>query len=369
MIVLTLAGQQDRGRATERVQGRALAFLARTMKLIAMLLALLLASCTMQVDPPGPAVQAAAETATAFVMPDGVRLPYRVWSPEGKPWAVVLALHGMNDSRDAWEYPAPDLASAGVAVISPDQRGFGATDTRGYWPGRTGMAADARAMVALVRRQYPDVPLYLMGESMGGAVLMELATEPDPPPVAGYIVIAPAVWGRAEMSFMLRATLWLASHTVPGMRLTGGGFVKVTASDNRAALHRLSTDPLTIHGTRVDALRGLVDLMDTALAAAPDFHTRAIFLYGGKDELIPSKATAATWRALPPAANGGPVRAFYPEGYHLLLRDHDRITPIDDILAWMRRPDTPLPSGADRAAGAWLAKQPLDNAEKAQPNP
>ena len=100
-------------------------------------------------------------------------------------------------------------------------------------------------------------------------------------------------------------------------------------------------------------MRGLVDLMDAALAAAPRFRAPALFLYGGKDELIPDKATAATWRGLPE----GPVRAFYPGGYHLLLRDHERMTPIDDILFWMRHPGMALPSGGDRAAAAWLAKQ------------
>ena len=43
------------------------------------------------------------------------------------------------------------------------------------------------------------------------------------------------------------------------------------------------------------SVRGLVNLMDAALAAAPRFHARALFLYGGKDELLPDKATAATW--------------------------------------------------------------------------
>jgi alpha-beta hydrolase superfamily lysophospholipase len=140
---------------------------------------------------------------------------------------------------------------------------------------------------------------------------------------------------------------------MPGLHLTGGGLVKVTATDNRNALIRLSTDPLTIHETRVDAIKGLVDLMDQAAAAAPHFHARALFLYGGHDELVPPRATAATWAALPP----GPVRAFYPNGYHLMLRDKDRAMPIGDILAWIRDPDAPLPSGADKAAAAWLAKQ------------
>ncbi len=110
-----------------------------------------------------------------------------------------------------------------------------------------------------------------MAESMGAAALMVMATEPNPPAVDGYVLIAPAVWGRSKMNFLMRASLWLANQTVPGLTLTGRGIVKVTASDNQQALVRLSTDPLTIHATRVDAIKGLVDLMDDALAAAARF--------------------------------------------------------------------------------------------------
>src|SRR5579863_7220646 len=92
---------------------------------LALLLTLVLAGCATHLAPPGPSVEAPRETADAFVMPDGMRLPYRVWLPQGAPRAVMLALHGMNDSRDGWEIPAPDFAAAGIAVFSPDQRGFG----------------------------------------------------------------------------------------------------------------------------------------------------------------------------------------------------------------------------------------------------
>jgi acylglycerol lipase len=318
-----------------------------------LLAVMLLTGCVARIAPSGSAVNKPTETAGSFIMPDGINLPYRDWLPAGPPAAVVLALHGMNDSRDAWEYPAPDFAAAGIAVFSPDQRGFGATRTRGFWPGTDGFTSDVRVMVRLLRTRYPHTKLILMGESMGAAALMVLATHPNPPPVNGYVLIAPAVWGRAEMNLLMRASLWLADHTVPGLTLSGGGLVKITASDNREALVRLSTDPLTIHDTRVDAIKGLVDLMDQALAAGPDFHAPALFLYGGHDELVPPRATASTWRALPP----GPVRAFYPNGYHLLLRDKDRGPPIEDILAWIRDPNAPLPSGAAQAADDWLAKQ------------
>jgi acylglycerol lipase len=318
---------------------------------------MLVAGCVGHIAPPGPVVEKPAETADAFVMPDGTVLPYREWLPKGRPAAIVLALHGMNDSRDAWEYPAPAFAAAGLAVFSPDQRGFGATRTRSLWPGTSGLTDDARVMVRLLRARYPQAKLILMAESMGAAALMVLANEPDPPPVDGYVLISPAVWGRSEMNLLMRASLWLADHTVPGMTVTGGGIVKVTASDNRDALIRLTTDPLTIRATRVDAIKGLVDLMDQALAAAQHFHAPALFLYGGHDELVPPRATAATWRALPRSGAAGPALAFYPNGYHLLLRDKDRATPIGDIIAWIRNPEAPLPSGAQTAALAWLEKQ------------
>ncbi|MGA8195103.1 MAG: lysophospholipase [Acetobacteraceae bacterium] len=331
-------------------------------RLLTVLLAVVLAvgGCTAQLAPPGAAIVPPKETAGAFVMPDGMRLPYRTWlpddaqgnSPASSPWAVMLALHGMNDSRDAWEYPGPAFAEHGIAVFSPDQRGFGDTSVRGFWPGTQALVDDAREMAVLLRQRYPRARLILMGESMGAAVLMQLATSAHPPKVDGYVLVAPAVWGRAEMNVFLRTGLWLASNLMPGLTVTGS-VARVTASDNKEAIRRLSQDPLTIHGTRFDTIKGLVDLMDAALAVAPQFQAPALFLYGGKDELIPDRATAATWRELP----AEPVRAFYPAGYHLLLRDHERVTPIDDILAWIRNPDAPLPSGADRAAAAWLARQ------------
>jgi alpha-beta hydrolase superfamily lysophospholipase len=251
---------------------------------------------------PGPPTEAAQAATDAFVMPDGMRLPYRAWLPDGEPWAVMLALHGMNDSRNAWEIPAPDFAQAGVAVFSPDQRGFGNTTVRGYWPGTQALVDDAREMATLLHARYPQARLILAGESMGAAELMCLATARDPPANATYVLIA----------------------------------------------------PLTVHDTRFDAVEGLVDLMDAAADAAPRFNAPSLFLYGGKDELIPPDAMARVWRALP----RGPVRAFYPEGYHLLPRDLGRAAPIGDIVAWLQSPTAPLPSGAQAAATAWLAQQP-----------
>ena len=303
---------------------------------------------------PGPALAHAGHEDGGFTMRDGAVLPYRRWLPATAPRTVILALHGFNDSRDAWEVPASGFTEAGCGLYAPDQRGFGTAPERGRWAGVAAMVADAAEMARQVRALHPGVPLVMLGESMGGAVLMCLATSRLAPVEGRYVLVAPAVWGRAEMNVFLRSSLWLGSALLPWLALSGAP-VQVTASDNRAALIRLSRDPLTIHDTRLDTLRGLVDLMDAALVAAPRFGAPGLFLYDGRDELVPKEAMAAMWRSLP--GNRQIALAYYPNDYHLMLRDLGRSAPIGDVVGWLRDPSAPLPSGADTAAARWLAQR------------
>lgn len=288
----------------------------------------------------------------SFTLPDGTRLPVRVWMPaDGQtPRIVVLALHGFNDSRNAWALPGPVFAQHGIAVFAPDQRGFGDTPGRATWPGTETLVNDADAMARLLRQRYPTARLFVMGESMGGAVVMDLAARPSLPPVDGYVMLAPAVWGRTEQGVVLSGSLWLADHVAPGYRITARDVpVRVTASDNRDALVALVQDPLTIHSTQVSVLAGLVNLMDSAQASAPHIAGPALVAYGARDMLVPDSAMGVAWSKLPP----GTRRAVYPNGYHLLMRDKDRQAVIGDVIAWMEAPEGFLPSGADVAAAGW----------------
>jgi alpha-beta hydrolase superfamily lysophospholipase len=74
-------------------------------------------------------------TSDALVMDDGAKLPLRAWLPEGKPRAVILALHGFNDYSNAFTGPAMAWRKRGVATYAYDQRGFGRAPDRGRWVG------------------------------------------------------------------------------------------------------------------------------------------------------------------------------------------------------------------------------------------
>ena len=273
----------------------------------ALLATLALAGCAEARAPMGPVVTMPTLRDDALVMADGVRLPLHAWQPEGSPRAVMLALHGMNEyGRSFAEDAAPWFTGAGVALYAYDQRGFGGTAPRGVWPGHETLAQDAISAAGLIRARHPGLPLYMLGESMGGAVLVLAGSKA---PIAdGLVLSAPALRGRNSRGWPARWTL--------------------------------------------DVMAGLVDLMDAATAALPRFTAPALVLYGAKDELVPPAPIRAALAQLP---RGAAQRvAFYPEGHHMLLRDFGGAAVAGDILTWMGNRAAPLPSGADQAAAAWL---------------
>ena len=308
---------------------------------------LLLIGCAPLQAPAGPEVATPMLHEARLVAADGAELPLRSWLPQaGPPDAVLVALHGFNDYSNFFDGTGRWLAGRGVASYAYDQRGFGGAPHRGVWPGAEALASDLRAAVALVRARHPGTPLYLFGESMGGAVVMTTMARPDRPAVDGVILAAPAVWGRSSMPWYQTTALWLAVHTFPWGRLTGRN-LGIVVSDNTEMLKALGRDSMVIKGTRVDAIYGLVNLMDEAMASAPRLDGRMLVLYGARDPLIPAGAMREMLARLPPATANERRLALYPQGYHMLTRDLQGETVWRDIDAWLADPNAPVPSGAD----------------------
>jgi alpha-beta hydrolase superfamily lysophospholipase len=313
---------------------------------------LILAGCVPVVMPSGPEIRQPGLSTQSFTMSDGGNLPYFAWLPKERPNAVILCLHGFGDySFNAFDIPAPAFTSQGVALYAYDQRGFGAGPHRGLWPGVPTLVADCGVVIGLLAETHPGIPIFVLGESMGAAVALVLAATQPALPVAGYILSAPGVRGRASMSEFSQATLEIASRLIPAVGFSGAapGF---SPSDNEDAMRRWSRDPLTVKEFRVDLVYGLVDLMDQALDAATRFDRRALILYGAQDRIVPPDPLRRLLATMP--ANPERRVAYYRQGHHLLLRDRGRALVIGDILAWLALPRAPLPSGADRAAEEWL---------------
>ena len=295
---------------------------------------MLLAACAAMPAPVGSARETPRLEDSVLIVRDGLRLPLRHWDAPGKPRAIIVALHGMSDYSNAFDGAGRQWAAAGITALAFDQRGFGAGPDIGLWAGSDAMRADLGDAVAAAKIRYPGVPVFALGESMGGAVVLSALAEP--PPVAGVVLVAPAVWSRADMPVSYRVALFLAAHLAPGLILSNSAashVVTIMPSDNLPMLRALGRDPLFQKQTRVGALFGLVNLMDEA-RTAPDGLSAPppiLLLTGNKDQVIPRDATDGVIAALGPRA----VVRHYANGYHMLLRDLEGAAVNRDVGDWV----------------------------------
>jgi len=76
---------------------------------------------------------------------------------------------------------------------------------------------------------------------------------------------------------------------------------------------------------------GLTNLMDQALINARRIQLPTLIVYGKRDQVIPKEPTFRMLSKVPQTAR----KAFYENGYHMLLRDLQREKPLTDISLWI----------------------------------
>ena len=166
------------------------------------------------------------------------------------------------------------------------------------------------------------------------------------------VLSAPAVWTRESMQFLPRLALWagVRRHVLPAGALTGENLHILASNNIPMLIEALGRDPMVIKGARVDALYGLVDLMDRRRSrsrAEPFLMPTLLVMYGAHDAVIPADPMRAFVAALPSDSVPHDRFGYYRQGYHMLLRDLEGPRVAADVAAWVLDRATALPSHAD----------------------
>lgn len=281
---------------------------------------------------------------------DGAELGLTVWETDDAPEIVIVGVHGMNDYANAFHIAAPYWADRGVTTYAYDQRGFGRSTGRGHWPDEDVMREDFRTAVRLVKARHPDATLAVVGISMGGAMAMTAFGSDRPPVEVDRVVFSgPGLRGWGSIPFVQRVALWSSVRVRPGWVVRPPRFVKIEPSDNVEMLQRLWSDPLGLRTNKIEQVHGVVSLMENAHRAAPKLprDVPMLLTYGARDIVIPKNGVRRTAKRLPEHVR----TAYYPDGYHMLLRDLQAEIVFEDVLSFLRDPDAPLPSKVGEVPG------------------
>ncbi len=101
------------------------------------------------------------------------------WIPDGEPRAIFQIVHGMAEYIDRYAPFAEYLCRKGYLVTGEDHLGHGRTvaqngGKKGYICDRHGdtvMVRDVHRLKKIVQGQYPGVPYFILGHSMGSFIV------------------------------------------------------------------------------------------------------------------------------------------------------------------------------------------------------
>jgi len=262
----------------------------------------------------------------------GLPLYYQAWMPPDsqRKKAVLINLHGLGDHSGLYPTLASYFPARGVALYAYDMRGNGRSPgQRAYLRGWHEYRGDLHAFLERVRKWEGNLPLFLLGNSLGGLVVLDYALH-YPAGLSGVITAAPPLGEVGVPPFLMAlgrimSCLWPRFSLEVGMDLSG-----------------LARDPAVVDTILADPLfhrRGTARLSTEVTAAIRRVQARAetlsvplLILHGSADRMVPPEGSRDFFSRV--HHTDRELRE-YPGAYHVLFADVGHEEVLKDVERWL----------------------------------
>ncbi len=283
---------------------------------------------------------------------DGVELEGTLLIPQ-EPQGIVQLLHGMAEHKERYLHFMEFLASHGYAAVIHNHRGHGNCALKGHFGKQKGesLVLDARAVQQWVRKELPDLPVYLFGHSMGSLVarcyLKRFDEDLNGLFLCGAPYASPGAIGAALAYIGFKTKLHGDQYTSSTVNaLVVGAFnkgIKKPCSPNQwisyepENVRKYDEDPLCGFCFTLDGFRGLMELMKEAYSkegwVRKNPRLRVHFISGQDDPCHTGEPRF--FRAVAGVENQGYPVTFklYSNMRHEILNEADKETVYGDVLA------------------------------------
>ncbi|HEY9776106.1 MAG TPA: alpha/beta fold hydrolase [Planktothrix sp.] len=212
--------------------------------------------------------------------------------PSVTPWAAVLCIHGLGYHKESYSALGRRLSRVGVAVYAIDVRGFGVyKETKRHAKVDFEQSfGDVKEAVTCMHAAYPKLPVYVLGESMGGAMALQCATR-YPELVNGVVSSVPSFNSLRNLPFGLKVALIGMTRGLHASVAISPAVVD-KATDNPTLAKRVLNNPATRHYLSVEDLIAYRRLMSGNGKASKQLtKTPILIVQGFKDKLIGPRST------------------------------------------------------------------------------
>jgi alpha-beta hydrolase superfamily lysophospholipase len=289
----------------------------------------------MRAETPAGTLPSGNAASRFFAASDGVKLHYLRWSSgqAGKPWAVLIFLHGIASHAAWFSESAADLQESGVAVYAPDRRGSGLSGgPRGHISGYGRALDDVTEMVRLVATEHKETPVFLAASSWAARLAVVYAAL-RAAPLSGLMLLGPGFLEAVHLSPAQQVTVLVGHKLAPTVHVPIPLTPELYTTTPRY-LDFIRADPLRLltattrffwETRRLDHRRGWA----SARLRLPLF-----VLQGDHDAMVYVPKIRAWFSQLPVADK---TYVSYAGAGHTLDFEPDRTQYLADLLGWLSR--------------------------------
>lgn len=213
---------------------------------------------------------------------DGIEFFVRGWEPESRPRAAIALIHGLGEHVGRYEHVARAMNHAGYAFAGFDLRGHGRSGgIRGHFPSLDVMMQDIQGFLSLIRKRYPDQPLFLYGHSLGGLLVLTYALRIRPD-LNGVIATGSGLRSQIQEQKAKLAIIKTLGSLMPSAKMASGLDASILSRDPdvvSAYLH----DPLVHDRISLGFGKAGLQATDYAWSNADQFPLPLLIMHGGAD--------------------------------------------------------------------------------------
>jgi alpha-beta hydrolase superfamily lysophospholipase len=247
------------------------------------------------------------------------------------PERSLLLVHGLAEHSGRYEHFGAWFAERGCAVHAYDLIGHGRSDgARGHLRKFSDYLDDLDAMLHFVREHEPELPIVLVGHSMGGLVVTTYASERGPE-VAGVVTSGAALTLSSDVSPRTVALANALALFLPRIRLDA----KVDPaglSRSSAVVQDYRDDPLVFSKVTLSMAKALFGAIRRSASAGSRIRVPMLLLHGEDDPICPVVGSRLMFSQL---EVGRAALTTYPGLLHEIFNEPEHERVFEDLFEWL----------------------------------
>ncbi len=270
----------------------------------------------------------------SFNAADGQSFDIHIWEPD-KPKAVIMAIHGGLAHAGDYVTPALYFKGKGLATVSYDMRGH--KQEKVYIDRFSRFPEDTEKFLAWTKAAYPDIPIFVMGHSMGGLIItfFGISHATDDARIKGYIMSSPYYENAIKVSPIMIPIVKILGTVLPRAVIPGPDITDMLTHDTEITRRHRKDEEDGIRAQKA-TMRFGAELLKAQAWVRENISRWPHPLFAvvaGKDEVADADAAERLLKTIDP---GLLTYVRHPDNYHENFNELNRDETFAAIHDWMK---------------------------------